>query len=96
MALDFYNLNDKKHKELLFQINTNELDLIRDALNKFKKLTGIEIDPYGDTRIYAEHALLLAGLIKDSLDNQNVDDEQVNQIYKNFTGVSDGFIAIGD
>lgn len=101
MALDFYDLNDTHHKRKLFEIEHKELEELEEVLSKFKNKTGLTIDPYGGIRIYRDHAMLIASIIKDQIDKLNAKSEipkkeSLVRIYTDLSSVSDGFLVIGD
>jgi len=59
MAIDCYNLNDFRYRNLLFQIEEYELEEIGDILSELKSTTGIYIDAYGDTRLHQDFVMML-------------------------------------
>ncbi|SEM97761.1 hypothetical protein SAMN05192574_10256 [Mucilaginibacter gossypiicola] len=100
MPLDFYDINDIQLNEKLFEIEYADLEIAESVAFSFKKATGITIDPYGTTRIYAGHARVIILLIKEHLSNLKDDKQRVkkrlNELVARLESVKDGFIIVGD
>jgi hypothetical protein len=64
MAIEIYSSNDTTRGKLLFSLDFASHQLLSRKIGELKTKTGITIDPYGTTRLYRNHACLLAGLIE--------------------------------
>jgi len=100
MPLDLYDINDVHLNNKLFEIEYADFEIVESVLSSFKKTTGITIDPYGTTRIYAGHIKLIISLTKEYLskikeDKQRVQ-ERLNDLIARLESVKDGFIIVGD
>jgi REP element-mobilizing transposase RayT len=99
MALEFYNLDDTKQKQVLFTWSDADLEAIGECLLTYKQQTGLHIDAYGTNRIYPDHVNLLSDLIDQQLsilNNQSQHQKQLKRIRDEFKQVTDGLLAIGD
>jgi hypothetical protein len=103
MAIDFYLLDDKSHRNLIFQLEENDLSIIEDALIKLQKLTGVVIDAYGKTTMYPDHVKLWLKLLEElELDNKRNKDGHYSRIMslKEFLRMvsknGEGLLIIGD
>jgi hypothetical protein len=59
MSLDAYLLSDKKMKNCLIKLTDPDLALLEQCITLLENKTGVYIDPYGTTRLYASHAEIL-------------------------------------
>lgn len=100
MPLDFYDINDIQLNKKLFGIEHIDFEILGPVMFSFKKATGVTIDPYGTTRIYAAHIKLIVPLIKEHLLNLKDGKHGLQKILSDlialFESVEDGFIIIGD
>lgn len=100
MPLDFYDINDVRLNKKLFGIEHADFEILGPVLFGFKKVTGVTIDPYGTTRIYASHIKLVVSLIEEYLlnlkDGKQELQETLSNLVAHFENVKDGFIIIGD
>jgi hypothetical protein len=100
MALDFYDINDIHLGRKLFEVGYVDFEVLGPILSSFKRVTGIAIDPYGTTRIYAAHIRLIMSLIQEYLlkskELKPKEDEILNFVLAHFEQVQEGFIIIGD
>ncbi|WP_114939900.1 hypothetical protein [Mucilaginibacter endophyticus] len=100
MPLDLYDINDIHLNNKLFEIEYADFEIVESVFSSFKKTTGITIDPYGTTRIYAGHIKLIISLTKEYLSNLKEDkqrvQERLNDLIARLESVKDGFIIVGD
>jgi hypothetical protein len=96
MAVEFYDLNDKNLQRCIFQLNESDFEKLQNVLAEYKKLTGLIIDQYGNTRIHEDHVKLIVKLIDKSLVNNYHPDLQLLQIKENFNSNIKNLIAVGD
>jgi len=74
MALDIYRLSDKKREKKIYSLDEASLASMSEIFSEFKKRTGIDIDSYGDNRIYCDHLELISTLISSKKDpSKNID-----------------------
>ncbi|HCW07342.1 MAG TPA: hypothetical protein DGG95_08260 [Cytophagales bacterium] len=59
MAIDVYDMADKKFNERLFYIDYDVLSELEEIFQSLRKLTGLRIDTEGKTRFYNSQLVLL-------------------------------------
>lgn len=100
MPLDFYDINDIRLSQKLFELDETDIETLEPVLSSLKKTTGVTIDPYGTTRIYANHIWLMISLIQRSLltlNNSILSKHAIlSRVLARFKEVQEGFIIIGD
>ncbi|AYL98629.1 hypothetical protein [Mucilaginibacter celer] len=101
MPLDFYDISDTQHRQRLFEIEHVDFGTLQEVLVKLKKVSGVEIDPYGTTRIYPDHVELIISLIKAELlegkTNKELKKHEVlNRLLRYFETASNGLLVIGE
>ncbi|MES2275833.1 MAG: hypothetical protein V4592_07415 [Bacteroidota bacterium] len=95
MALDFYHLNDTDGKELLFQLNNDDLNCLKNVFKIYKDKTGLYIDPYANIRIYQDHVELIIKLIEAEIGHSKNQDK-LQSILNRFKQADAGLLATGD
>lgn len=98
MALDFYDLNDNKHENLLFQFDGSELECLAIVLNEFNRNTGIYIDQYSDNKLSQDHVNLILQLISDKfiLHKKKINNLLINKIIEKLKLSKNGLLTLGD
>ncbi|MEP3225202.1 MAG: hypothetical protein ABJO01_04455 [Parasphingorhabdus sp.] len=64
-----YNWTDKRADESDITFPYKDWQIIEPAIESLKSRTGIYIDPYADTRLSNDHAVLLRKLIAENVNN---------------------------
>jgi hypothetical protein len=95
MAVDFYSINDKDFKTILFSLNNQDFELLEPALSEYKKKTGLIIDQYDDTIISIEHTRLIADLIEKNLGDSK-SKSRLLEIRDKFRNNNADLLALGD
>lgn len=102
MAIDFYKISDRKHQEILFNIDDGLYSLLEPVLDAFTALTGIYLDPFADTRLTEANVKLIAGLLDKflqsgpvslSLDDRN---KVSGTIVEALRAAAEDLLAVGD
>jgi hypothetical protein len=98
MALDFYKIHDRRYQNKLFQLDEKELDDIRQVLEKFQKLTGVYLDPYGTTRIYFDQVRLLNTMLETYLNDikDYKENKRISIILDKLKIIEGDILALGD
>jgi hypothetical protein len=101
MAVQFYSLEDRLVKNILFELNEDDFEVMFKVLVDFKKLTGIYIDPYGTTKIYPDHIKLIISIFENYLNQLNtkknyVLKERLVKLSDEFRKVKGGLFVVGD
>jgi len=95
MAVEFYDLNEKAKKTILFSLNDEDFEKLQPVLFQFKKLTGLTIDQYGNSRLHAEHVQLIVELLEKTLSDLKPNNHLFELIEK-FKNNKCDLLAIGD
>ena len=100
MPLDFYDINDIHLDRKLFEVGYADFEVLSPILSSFKKTTGLTIDLYATTRIYAGHVRLIISLIREYLlklkSSKPKEYEMLSHLVMHFEYVQEGFIIVGD
>ena len=82
MALDIYKRGQQN--TVLFSISDDLYDLLSDIIIEFKRVTGLFIDNYGDTRLTHQHAELLIKLLRGNIVAQQHNAYKEYQLFTDF------------
>ncbi|MBB5395554.1 hypothetical protein [Mucilaginibacter sp. AK015] len=102
MALDFYDIGDNKRTLRLFSLSENDFQLLNDALLELEKLSGLNIDYYGTTKIYSQQVQVLSTYIQNiaselnDFGSEKIKKDSLMQLDKYLCKVKEGFLIIGD
>jgi hypothetical protein len=100
MPLDFYDINDIHLNRKLFEVGYADFEILEPLLSSFTKTTGLTIDPYATTRMYAGHIRLIISLIREYLLKLKSDKpkeyEMLSRLLIHFECVQEGYIIVGD
>ena len=80
MGLDVYYLSDKKMKNCLISLSDVDVKSLGEYICLLKEKTGVYIDPYGTTKLYPAHGLILLKAIL-------ADERKIEKNIMNFVGV---------
>lgn len=94
MGLDIYKHNHDSSQELIFTIDDCLYKEIEPALKLFQSITGIFIDPYGNTKFFSGLNPLLEVL--DSFPNKSADFKELNLALKESEKDCNGLSFVGD
>lgn len=93
MGLDFYNLSDLQRRNKLFEITEQEFEEIGSLIANHN--IGVEIDPYGTTRLHPSHVTKILDILNSKLKNGK-SNKLIMRIHDQLSAFSDGFLVIGD
>jgi len=100
MPLDFYDITDIHLNSKLFEVGYADFEVLEPILSSFTKTTGLTIDPYATTRMYAGHVRLIISLIQEYLIKLKRDKPEeyktLSRMLTHFESVQEGFIIVGD
>ena len=63
MAISFHTTKDPKERALFILVD-NVYDELQPVFDEFRRVTGIFIDPYGDTKLVVENLILMRQLMR--------------------------------
>jgi hypothetical protein len=95
MAVEFYDINDRSSKIVLFSLNDQDFEALEPVLNEYKKKTGLIIDQYGNTRIHSDHTRLIVDLIDEYLSNSRLNNRLL-EIKEKLRNIKCDLLAVGD
>jgi hypothetical protein len=72
MSLEVYFSHDNKMKNCLIEISRSDFLLLEESICALKEKTGVYIDPYGNTKLYPDHGMILLELMVFKKINDNV------------------------
>ncbi|WP_175404132.1 hypothetical protein [Mucilaginibacter sp. PPCGB 2223] len=99
MALDFYNISDSSLQQRLFELTEVDIYNLIEVLNEYRRLSGLQIDEYGTTRISQDHIELIIQLLSDYLKKARLNvsvRERLSDIITRFSQSKEGLMAVGD
>jgi hypothetical protein len=101
MALDFYDLNDIKFEEKLFDLSEFEFGVMEFIFIELHKRTGIHIDFYGTCRLYSDHIKIIIEMMENHISSlREMHDNSIaiilRDIMKKLLNAANGVIIVGD
>lgn len=96
MAVEFYDINDRGLSKVFFIWTDSDLQLLEPVLIKYRQQTGLNIDPYGTTRIHIDHIKLLIKLIDEYKRLNQPTNAQWGKLRNDLSSLNSDIIVVGD